>query len=215
MIFRQKLLLLLNHKGITQAQLAQRLAVRPGTVSGWLSGKQKIRMKNLKRVAEILNVPPEWLMDDEQNYPPPGLETETAGLGLGFKLIPVFDVGAGYRVSYDDAGRVVGQTEHDPILVPIRDPNAFGCMVRGDSMAPEFPDGSIVVFDTQLTPVYGKPMLVIWEDGGVQRSAFKLVYDAGDALRLVALNPETEAEKVIPKSTVRRLFIPRYVIRKL
>lgn len=49
--------------GLSQADLAEKLRVAPSTVAGWELGTHSIRGSRLKRVAQVLNIPPADLLE--------------------------------------------------------------------------------------------------------------------------------------------------------
>lgn len=46
-----------ENAGLSQADLAEKLKVAPSTIAGWELGTHSIRVKRLKQVAKVLNVP--------------------------------------------------------------------------------------------------------------------------------------------------------------
>lgn len=52
----------MNESGISQAELARAVGVRPPSVHGWLAGKSRfLRGENLLKAAEALKVDQDWL----------------------------------------------------------------------------------------------------------------------------------------------------------
>lgn len=58
----QKIIALLNEKKITQKALAKYLGIQLNTISGWLSGKHKISLKNIYKIANYLDVSVDYLL---------------------------------------------------------------------------------------------------------------------------------------------------------
>lgn len=58
----QKIIALLDEKQITQKALAEYLEIQPNTISGWLSGKHKISLENIYKIANYLDVSVDYLL---------------------------------------------------------------------------------------------------------------------------------------------------------
>lgn len=74
MVFSEKLSLLLDRQGLLAADLARELGTAASTVSNWLNGRGSLpRPSNLLKIARFLDVPVEYLADDDATAPRPGL----------------------------------------------------------------------------------------------------------------------------------------------
>lgn len=60
--FTERLTEAIREKGITQAQLAERVGVGRSLVHGWTHGRCVPKTDNLQRIALVLNVSEAWLM---------------------------------------------------------------------------------------------------------------------------------------------------------
>lgn len=95
------------------------------------------------------------------------------------------------------------------------DPDAFAMRIVGDSMAPEYMEGDLVVFSPNLTPVSGQDCYVrlVHDD----EATFKRVYfdhqdnEAG-WFRLCALNPRYREQRVA-REDVSALAVCSMVVR--
>ncbi len=56
---------LLQQKHITQKQLAQKVKMKPSSVSRVLSGKYNLKLDTIKKIAKALNVSYEYLTDNK------------------------------------------------------------------------------------------------------------------------------------------------------
>ena len=57
-----KIIELLDERKITQKALAEHLGIQPNTISGWLSGKHKISLENVYKIAKFLNVSVDYIL---------------------------------------------------------------------------------------------------------------------------------------------------------
>lgn len=98
----------------------------------------------------------------------------------------------------------------------VADPHAFAARVSGQSMAPKYAAGDVVVFSPAATLRDGDDCYVRFADG---RATFKRVYAEPDAdgrgvLRLQPRNPAYEA-RVVPAETVTGIYRAVYRYEQL
>lgn len=123
--------------------------------------------------------------------------TEIGPISRVAQKVPLYQIGAGRELAFDDGGNPLGVANNYLTVPGLTDPNAFGCTVRGDSMAPELVEGDVVVFSPALERQSGKIHLVtIADDSTIKRVYFEKTY-----LRLVASNPQYP-ERRIPRAEV-------------
>jgi len=132
--------------------------------------------------------------------------------------IPVINnVTAGYPAGFTDLdypARVADEYVRAP---DVHDPDAFAARVVGDSMAPEYREGDIVVFSPVLDVRPGMDCFVRLEPD--HESTFKRIYfetnDAGDEMiRIQPINNRYPATTV-PREDVAGLYAGVSVIRKI
>jgi phage repressor protein C with HTH and peptisase S24 domain len=105
-------------------------------------------------------------------------------LDTPLRRVPVFDIGGAFDGDWTDGSLPVGRG-HMEIPVPTLDPNAFGCVLHGDSMEPEFREGDVLVFEPNAQVKDGDYCMVRMRESATFKQIFFV--DAGH-LRLVPLN---------------------------
>jgi DNA polymerase V len=85
------------------------------------------------------------------------------------------------------------------------DAEPFALQVLGDSMAPEFADGHIIIVDPAMPPVSGAYVVV---DYGGETTFRQYVVEAGRKL-LKALNPAYPPVEMVGPFTVRGVVVQR------
>lgn len=151
----------------------------------------------------------------ERLDPDSGRELEPAKLPMEVPLIN--SVAAGYPTEFTDLGypaRVADEYIRAPDL---DDPDAFAARVVGESMAPEYVEGDIVVFSPARDVENGRDCFCRLEPD--HETTFKRVFfengPRGQALiRLQPLNPAFPA-RVLPREQVAGLYPAVSVTRKL
>jgi len=132
--------------------------------------------------------------------------------------VPIINkVSAGYPTEFTDLGypaRVADEYVSTPDLF---DPQAFAARVVGDSMAPDYREGEIVVFSPQRDTPPGSDCFVrlFWDN----ESTFKRVYfDRDEAGReLIRLQPLNNAypPRLVPREEVAGMYAAVYVLRSV
>ncbi len=114
-------------------------------------------------------------------------------------VVPVINkVTAGYPHHFTDLDYPPSVAQEYIRCPDLHDPQAFGARVVGDSMAPEFAEGDIVIFSPATEPANGADCFVRFEDG---ETTFKRMYqDEPESIRLQPLNPSYPAQTVESKS---------------
>lgn len=168
MSLSDRLTLAMSSAGISQADLARACKVKPPSVHGWLSGKAKfLRGENLLLAAAALGVNQQWLATGEGPMLP-----ETGGNSLAVRAaslaptpapgapaisVPLLanagSMGPGTDVQHEDV--LVGQIALSEQWVARRlQPTSHGALrfihAYGDSMAPTFEDGDVLLVDTGM-----------------------------------------------------------------
>lgn len=106
--------------------------------------------------------------------------------------VPVINkVSAGYPKDFTDLAYPRGVADDYLTCPNLPDPDAFAARVSGDSMAPKYTEGDVVIFSPAAAPRDGDDCFVRFDDG---QTTFKRVYfetdDAGEAM--IRLQPRNE-----------------------
>ena len=146
--------------GLSQRALARRLEVSPQAVSNWESGKSEPTRENARALAGFSGCSLEWLLTGKGRPETGSPKTTVADFRGKGRLVPeVGDTLTGIRrEGRGKPGKFV-QT-----YFPCS-PKSIALTVAGNSMAPEFMGGDIVVIDPQIRPVPGDYVFVEIDDG--------------------------------------------------
>ncbi len=131
--------------------------------------------------------------------------------------IPVINkVAAGYPREFTDLGYPARVADEYVSAPDIRDPDAFAARVVGDSMAPLYNEGDIVVFSPQAPVASGADCFVrlVRDD----ETTFKRVYferDAGSGAERIRLQPLNSAypPRLESREDVAGLYAAVYIVR--
>lgn len=196
-------------KGLSQEELARRVAaikgasVSRGAIGNWERGLG-LTIDNLEALAEALDVDSHWLLTGRQK-----LSDEfnvTIGPDILKERVPVISwVQAGAFTEVTDPTSDEGWVS-TTTRVSVR---SFALIVRGDSMEPEFPEGSIVVCDPEISPQPGD--FVIARNGDNEATFKKLVKDGSDWY----LKPNNPQYPMKPLGNSKIVAVAREMVRKL
>ncbi|MFW6342882.1 MAG: LexA family protein [Halothiobacillaceae bacterium] len=182
--FSDNLVQALQEAGLSQSDLARRIGVKPQAVQYLCNPANNARgSKYLHQIARELGVREDWLLTGrgpkdrraQQNYMPgPSIRG----------TVPVISwVQAGSMTEVIDLHEPGFADEWVETTAPIHD-HTFALRVQGDSMAPEFPDGTIIVVEPEMDWSPGD--YVIAKNGG--EATFKQLVQDGPDLYLKPLN---------------------------
>ena len=141
---------------LTGDGLARLIGVTPATVSTWRHGG-KIRDANIKALMEHFNLSHDDIVGERSGlaakehgtYMPPG---SIPVVGVPTAEIPVLGrVHAGIPTDPEE----VDYKARIPIDVVERHPKSYGLIVEGDCMDKVYPDGCLIVIDTDRPPKNG------------------------------------------------------------
>jgi transcriptional regulator with XRE-family HTH domain len=146
-IFREKMKFFLKTKKITQTYLAEQLGIKPAQVNNFISGRERLGLKNAQKVATILGIDPLWLMTQgEQGIAPDEDAPPTQVATDDIINIPI--------LSPDARGGFLPNDESDieqytigkmPFNRQIAHTGDVVIPVYGDSMTPKYPAGSYIL----------------------------------------------------------------------
>ncbi len=137
--------------GLSQAEVARRLAWSPPNYARIEKGRIRPSLKSIEAIAEAMEVPLSALMGEG---------------ALGGDVPVVAFASAGPAVEFTDQGYPAGGGMYFlPRPPQFTDPNGFGVEVAGDSMVPKYEDGQVVMVDTRKRPVSGDYAVVGLMDG--------------------------------------------------
>ena len=187
MDFADRMLKRMKDLGLNQADVAKLAKVSRGNVNHWTQG-QGANGDNLIRLAIALRTTPAWLVEGK------GPEESDEILELGTSRVPLISwVQAGEAVEVFDPYAKGSAAEW---IIPAGDvgPRAFALRVKGDSMEPLIPEGSIVIVDPDVQPENGSIVVARFEDA-MEATLKRLVLD-GDEKWLKPLNPAYTARRI-------------------
>ena len=170
--------------GFSPSGLAKRAGLDPTTFnrSKRTSREGKPRWPSTESVAKILDATGTSMGDFI------GL-MEQDGEGDGPFRVPVIGFAqAGDQGYFDDGGFPVGASWDEVAFPDIGDPNAYALEVAGQSMAPVYRDGDIVIVSPQASIRRGDRVVVKTQDGEVM--AKQLKRKSAKRIELQSLNPD-------------------------
>jgi len=140
---------------------------------------------------------------------------ESAGLGAPVQAPIVNSVSAGYPREFTDMGYPARVAEEYISAPGLTDPEAFAARVVGDSMAPRYMEGDVVIFSPAMDTPAGSDCFVRFEPDG--ETTFKRIYferdaDGGELIRLQPLN-SAYPPRVMRREDVGGMYAAAYVVR--
>ncbi len=212
-------------RGMTQQMLAKKASVQIRHISRLENDKHSPTTELLERIAGALGVSPRdfWpkpvadgsykaagrlKADGDKPASPPWTvaeEPDTDEIGSGRTLIPVVGHVSGGESEnlWGDGDFPVGVGfDHMAGPTDLTEANAFALEIRGDSMAPVFRDGAIVIVSPNQAANSGDFAVVRTKEG---QSYFKMVWIESDQVRLTSINP-AEPPMVFGKGDVRWIY---------
>jgi SOS-response transcriptional repressor LexA len=192
--------------GLSLEELAQLTGYQKSTIRNVEEGHMRASEKLLTRLSEHLKLPLDELMSGS-DYPHLtnagrtfGAEVNIAtGEGVTARVIPLLSwAQAGTTEAWADVYEHEGFTGFN-----VRDPKAVAIQIRGDSMAPQFPQGTIAIVYPGWEAKTGDLVIARLNDGTVM---FKRLHVDGDQYTFISLNPiyppltvdKSKIEKVLP-----------------
>ncbi len=148
-----------------------------------------IEPKTLVKLAHYIKTPPDVReeMDVERVYVKGRIAASEGKVVL--RHIPLINkVAAGYPVDMTDLDYPVGVADEYVMVPDVADPLAFAVTVCGDSMAPRFWEGDVLVISPAATVTSGDFCFIRLGLKGENKSTFKQVYFEEGQVKLVALN---------------------------
>jgi len=139
----------LEFKTMTYQSLGEALGVTKGTVSGWVNGHWKPSWDQMIKISEVTGYPlPAQALQPLRNDPVTNQDSPTSqaqplsdsDLRMSSKPMSWEEM-----MEADQCGVLRGQ---------------FQVRLKDDAMAPDFPAGMVIMFDTERKPVFGKRVLV-------------------------------------------------------
>lgn len=188
-------------QNISKAELARRIGITHASVSKWESGLNQPKGRYLNELAAALGVSVDWLLTGNDGAPAaqvkealPGYHNvEPAVIPQGSRVPIISYVQAGqWREMCEQASAFDGTLEYVTAGIDVG-PHGFGLWVRGDSMAPQFKEGDLLIVDPDVAPKAGDFVIA---SNGKSEATFKKYrargeYDNGQPrFELVPLNDD-------------------------
>ncbi len=186
---------------ISKAELARRIGITHASVSKWESGLNQPKGRYLNELAVALGVTVDWLLTGNDTAPVPQVKevmpgyhnVEPAVIPQGSRVPIISYVQAGHwREMCEQASGFDGNVEYVTASIDIG-PRGFGLWLRGDSMAPTFKEGDLIIVDPDEAP---RPGDFVVASNGSEEATFKKYRPRGidesgqEVFELVPLNDD-------------------------
>lgn len=182
--------------GLSQRALAKRLDVSPQAISKWEAGESEPTRKNARALAELAGCSLEWLLTGKDRNGSAVSRSNVEDYIGGGRLVP--------QVGDTVQGVLPVSKRKNPRFVQTYFPcsaEAQALTVAGDSMAPEFNEGDVVIIDPKISPVPGDYVFVVMGDTKMFRRYRPLTMRSGvvtESYDLVPSNPDWPTVRVTP-----------------
>ena len=180
--------------GLKQSDLANRLNVKPNTISNWETEKSYPDLDSLRKMSIIFEVSVDYILGGN-----------SVGKSAGIRIPVLGDVAAGIPI--EAITDVVDYEEIDGALAATGE--FFGLRIKGDSMEPRIQDGDVVIVRKQDDAETGDTVVVLVN--GDSATVKKIKYGP-DGISLIPTNPVHDVQ-FYSRADVERL--PVRVIGKV
>lgn len=192
--------------GLSLDELARRTGLQRSELLGVEEGHTRATEKMLRAISHALDIPAEELMGGS-DYP------YLAGAGKTFGALPNVETPPGMiartipQVAWAQAGTTQAWDdvyEHEGFVAfNVKDPKALAIQIRGDSMEPQYREGTIAIVYPSWEAKSGDLVIARLNDGTVM---FKRLHVDGDKYTFLSLNPiyppltvdQSKIAKVLP-----------------
>ena len=174
--FAERLDLACKNKGLPNKgrgkQIADILKLTPKAVSKWFNAETMPSAANTYVLADFLGVTPEWLtFGDVKNFDKNAAFVEVI---KSFHYPLLSPVQAGYFTEVNLLSNADEITQYEMISSQVKaSQNAFYLKIVGNSMAPRFQEGDMVLIDPEIIPSPGDFVAAINEDGEATFKQYK------------------------------------------
>lgn len=195
--------------GWKQGELARRAGLSQASISDIESGNTQpefVKATTLVRIAKALGKDISYLTGRRE----PNTEEEIGV--LSFRAPIISWVQAGRKQAVIDAYQPGVAEDWEEYTVPASK-LAFALRVRGDSMTPDFPEGTVIIVDPAVSPKNGDYVVVRFND--TDEATFKKLVIDGPTKVLRPLNPayptiqlseDAQLAGVVVEANLRRKF---------
>nr|DAP38488.1 MAG TPA: Repressor protein CI [Caudoviricetes sp.] len=182
MEFKDRLNMLLEHKNVSQRQLALAIGISPQSVQQWAKGQAKPSAERLQSVAEFFDVSPSYLMFGEEFAQCQEADDDTISIpvlnvrgscGINHAITDMVEMVKLLRVAKKWLVEKVGVVNFKKLHI---------ITAVGDSMSPTFSDGDFVIVDTSKTEVIGDGIYAVQAGGGIFIKRLQRKLDGGVTL---------------------------------
>lgn len=143
----ERLKILRQKYGMTQAELGKKIGVNQNTVSNWESGKRSADFPNLLKLAKIFKCTTDYLLEisDVEKISKKGVQIPVLGyVKAGIPIDRIQEI-----VDYEEISEDMAKNG-----------DFFGLKVKGDSMEPRIKDGDVVIVRKQPDVLSGEVGIV-------------------------------------------------------
>jgi phage repressor protein C with HTH and peptisase S24 domain len=189
---------------VSQAGLAARLRLSPGTVSGWFTKGYQPQPRIMQALAEMLGVSEAWLAhgmeprlggeslrvgEQVARTLPAGKSRDNAvayGTPSSVKMIPLISwAQAGIATAFEE----IPEHWQERIPAAVQDRHAFAIQLRGDSMEPKYSDGDVAIVLPHTAARHGDLVVANIKEDGFAFKVLNLVGGDPRHVRLTSFNP--------------------------
>lgn len=202
---KDRLLAFLKEEGLSQGKFERACGLSNGYVNNLKRSVSTEKLELISRAYPALNI--QWLMTGEgemfvERFNLAKVMPKSDHSGYEVPLIPVHAFAGSITESLEDA---VFADECEKIISPVSSAQ-WAMAISGDSMEPQFADGSIVYFarinDVAFIP-WGHPMILDTENGVLLKNLYPTEDD--EYVEARSNNPKYPAFR-IPKSSIRGIY---------
>ncbi|ESK41235.1 hypothetical protein P256_00224 [Acinetobacter nectaris CIP 110549] len=201
MLLHERIQQKLNERNLKQADISRATGKSSVAVTKWMRGENIPKTESLKAIASLLDVSEEWLLTGKEGSSTKNIEAQESWANVRptenkLRVIPLLDfvqAGAFHETCYDGFNP---RGESHTSYQGGDEKSVFSLKINGESMAPEFNPGDVVVVDASLSPRPGALVIAQEIRDGVASTTFKKYRLRGvneygfDIIELVPLNPD-------------------------
>jgi SOS-response transcriptional repressor LexA len=184
---------------LTQAELGERIGIKPNIVRNWEMGRTALPKAQAMRIAEVYDIDWRWFFDSEDSLPkqltnPAGSDMSNVGKPMFPVSHDTVQIPMWPAVPAGDWEAPSETIDFYDVDVRLFKRNRVACKIVGDSMHPYLQQGDIGVFELNEHPQIG--LIVLARNGDAEATVKQLSYnESGYVLISLRDGEEVHASK--------------------